>query len=425
MKQRLSRYRWELLALLFAAFFLNQGDRQIYNAVLPLLKIDLSLSDVELGAVVTVFTVLFGVFVPLAGCLGDFVSKKWIVCLSLLTFSAGTLCTGFSNGLFLLIVFRSVATGIGEAFYVPAANALIGQYHSASRGLALAIHQTALYVGVVASSWMAGWVGQQYGWRSAFYLFGFFGLFLASVMALRLRNERTDPEFHGTVAGAPAAVPVQDVPAGLGEVLRGIFRVPTMYFLSAAYGGMVFVFVGYMTWMPTFLHEKFGLAVQDAALNAVLVHFLFAFIGVMTGGRFSDRLAMRRPAIRMEVSGLGLLLGAPFIWFLGVSPSLFGVYVALAGFGFFRGVFDSNLFAVPFDVIPTRYISSATGIMISCAFLIGSTSPIIMGHLKERIDLSFGLSSLSVMYFLGAALMFIARAWFFARDRMANERRSG
>ena len=295
------RYRWELLLILWVAYFLNQGDRQIYSAVLPLIKTDLKLSDVELGLVATTFTLLYGVFVPLAGCLGDFVPKKWILCLSLLTFSVGTLLTGFSGGLLMLIVFRSVATGVGEAFYYPAANALIGQYHRDTRAQAMAVHQTSLYVGIVASSWIAGWVGELHGWRTTFYTFGTFGVLMAAVVALRLRNEHRDAEL-----AQPAGEPVK-----LGEVLR------TLYFLSAAFGGMVFVGVGWITWMPTFLYEKFHLPLRDAALYAMLYHHIFAFLGVMIGGRVSDRLAARRRTIRMEVECLGLLLGAPFIWLMG------------------------------------------------------------------------------------------------------------
>ena len=94
-----ARYKWELVLLMFFAQFLNQGDRQIYNAVLPLLKVDLGLSDVQLGLVVTAFTIVFSVCVPFAGYCGDFISRKWIVVTSLLVFSLGTLCTGFSPGL--------------------------------------------------------------------------------------------------------------------------------------------------------------------------------------------------------------------------------------------------------------------------------------------------------------------------------------
>lgn len=403
-------YKWEMLLILWVAYFLNQGDRQIYNAVLPLIKADLKVSDVELGMVATAFTLLYGVFVPLAGCLGDFVTKKWIVCLSLLTFSVGTLCTGFSTGILLLILFRSVATGVGEAFYYPAANSLIGQYHHNTRAQAMAVHQSSLYVGIIASSWIAGWVGESHGWRATFYTFGSFGLLMAVVVAMRLRNE------HQDAAIAATATHFTEPPVRLGEVLRSVLRTPTLYFLSVAFGAMVFATVGYMTWMPTFLYEKFHLSLKDAALNSMLWHFIFAFIGVMVGGRVSDRLAMRRPTIRMEMEYIGLLLGAPFIWLMGTSSNLTMVYVALAGFGFFRGIYDSNLFAALFDVIPPRYRSSATGLMLCCAFTVGATSPVLLGYVKQHISLDVGLSSLAFVYLFGGALILTATRMFFAKD---------
>lgn len=404
------RYKWELLAILWVAYFLNQGDRQIFNAVLPLIKADLQVSDVELGAVATAFTLLYGVFVPLAGCLGDFVSKKWIVFLSLFTFSIGTLLTGLSGGILMLIVFRSVATGVGEAFYYPAANALIGQYHRNTRAQAMAVHQTALYIGIVASSWLAGWMGELHGWRTTFYTFGTLGVLLAGVVAWRLRNEH-----HDAAAAQPVSQPAEP-PVKLREVLRVILHTPTLYFLSLAFGGMVFVSVGWITWMPTYLYEKYHLSLKDAALYSMLYHHIFAFIGVMVGGRVSDRLAVRRPTIRMEIECLGLLLGAPFIWLLGTGSSLTVVYIALAGFGFFRGLYDSNLFAALFDVIPPRYRSTATGLMLSCAFTVGATSPMLLGYVKQHVNLSIGLSCLAFVYLFSAAVIFIALRKYFARD---------
>ena len=126
-------YKWELIVLLWGAFFLNQGDRQVFNSVIPLIRDGLGLSDVQIGLVGTIFTVIYGILVPVAGYAGDVIQKRWVVFLSLLTFSVGTLATGFAGGLVLLIVFRSLATGAGEAFYYPAANSLIGQYHRGTR----------------------------------------------------------------------------------------------------------------------------------------------------------------------------------------------------------------------------------------------------------------------------------------------------
>lgn len=409
------KYKWELLTILWVAYFLNQGDRQIFNAIMPLIKADLGLTDMQLGSVATVFTLLYGVFVLIAGCMGDFVSKKWIVCLSLLTFSVGTLFTGLSTSLFLLILFRSVATGVGEAFYYPSANSLIGQYHHSTRAQAMAVHQSSLYIGIVVSSWLAGKIGELYGWRSAFYLFGGCGILMAIVVALRLRDERKDfaPQQPVEVSTEP--------PMKLKEVLLSVLRTPTLYYLSGAFGAMVFATVAYMTWMPTFLHENFGLSVSDSALHSMLLHFIFAFIGVMVGGRISDRLAARRFTIRMEMGYIGLLLGAPFIWMLGSSSSLTMIYVALAGFGFFRGVYDSNLFAALFDVIPPRYRSSATGLMLACAFIVGASSPTLLGYLKDKgLDLGLGISSMAFVYLLGGILIFIATKTCFKRDYISE-----
>ena len=80
----------------------------------------------------------------------------------------------------------------------------------------------------------------------------------------------------------PGAAPTMS----LGEVLRVVLQKPTFYFLSLAFGGMVFATIGYMTWMPTFLYEKFHLSLKDAAFNSMVWHYLFAFVGV--GGQVAD-----------------------------------------------------------------------------------------------------------------------------------------
>lgn len=75
-----------------------------------LIKADLGLTDYDIGDVVMIFTAVYGILVPISGFLGDLISRKWIVIWSLLIFSGGTLCTGLSGGIVMLIVFRSVAT---------------------------------------------------------------------------------------------------------------------------------------------------------------------------------------------------------------------------------------------------------------------------------------------------------------------------
>ena len=109
-------YKWELLVLLWCAFFLHQGDRQIFNNLASLIMDDLGLTKVQFGLVGTIFTVVYGVMVPLSGYAGDAGRRKWVVLGSLLVFSTATLLTGLCAGLLTLILFRSIATGAARRF---------------------------------------------------------------------------------------------------------------------------------------------------------------------------------------------------------------------------------------------------------------------------------------------------------------------
>ena len=118
----------------------------------------------------------------------------------------------------------------------------------------------------------------------------------------------------------------------------------------------------------------------------------------------------------MEVELIGLLFGAPFIYMMATSDSLFWCYTGLALFGFFRGIYDSNLFAALFDVIEPKYRASSIGIMLAFAFTIGAFAPVILGWIKTVSDLDTGLSALSFFYLGGAVLIFIAIKLYFKND---------
>lgn len=407
-------YKWELIGLLWLAFFLHQGDRQIFNVLIPLIREDLGLSDVQLGLVATIFTLVYGFLVPVAGYAGDIFRRKWIIVASLLIFSVGTMLTGLGSGMVMLILFRSIATGGGEAFYYPAANSLLGQFHHKTRAMAMAIHQTALYVGIVASSFLAGYVGEKYGWRVAFLSFGILGIFWSFVIILRMRDT---PQEVSAKAEAAARPP-------LGEVLRQVFARRTVWALCIAFGAMVYVNIGFLTWMPTYLHERFSLSLGSAGFNSMIYHNALAFVGVLLGGRLSDMLAQRWRKTRMAFGMFGLLAGAPFIWWMGSADSLLGVYTALALFGFFRGVYDSNLFAALFDVVEPQYRSLSVGIMLCSAFVVGAFASLVLGWMKTRWGLSFGLSSLSLFYVFGGLVLLVGMYASFDRDYIADDQQS-
>lgn len=407
--QKPTGFRWELLALLWLAFFLNQADRQIFSVVLSLIRKDLGLTDAELGLIASALVWTYGLLVPIGGFIGDRFSRRNILGFCLLFWSCATLMTGFCSSVLQFILLRGVATGGGEAFYAPSANALLGETYKESRSFALSIHQTAVYFGIILSGIIAGYIGEHYGWQNAFYLFGSLGVVLAFVFFSRIPKDLVK-----TTAEAR-----QPMLAEISETAGIIIRKPTVIMLTLGFGCMVFVNVGYLTWMPSFLVDKFGMGLTDAGFSSLFYHHLGAFLGVLSGAKIADYYAKANPRSRLVVQALGLLLGAPFIYGISMSQTQVLTYVALFLFGIFRGWYDSNIVASLYEVVSPKIRSSAYGLMLACAFLIGSMAPYLLGVLKPTLGLTIGLASLSGVYVLGSLFLWAGAFLFFDRDKEA------
>jgi MFS family permease len=408
-----SEIQWELLILLWFAFFLNQADRQIFSIVLPLIRKDLGLSDAELGLIASALVWTYGLLVPIAGFVGDKFSRRNIIGFALLFWSISTLSTGLCSTLIQFILLRGVATGGGEAFYAPAANALLGQKYPQNRAFVLSIHQTGNYAGIVLSGLIAGYVGEQYGWKNAFFLFGGFGILLAFLIFKRLKKDSLE-NVNQELSDNSSSVQINEV---LNTALL-IGRKPTFWFLTLGFGCMVFVNVAYLTWMPSFLAEKFTLSLTNAGFSSLFYHHLGAFLGVLSGAKIADHYAKSSSKSRLIVQSLGLLIGAPFIYWMSISTSLTTAYFALFIFGLFRGWFDSNIVASLYEIVPVKLRSTSYGLMLACAFLIGASSPYILGYLKPTLGLSIGLASLSIAYIIGGLLIAIAAIFTFNKDKV-------
>ena len=406
-------YKWLALALLWVAFFLQQGTRQVFSATLSSIQVSLGVTASQIGLVATVFTFAYGLSVPFAGVAADLLNRKWMVVSGVFVFCLGIFASGFVAALGLLIVTYGLLNGFGQSFYYPSATSIIGQLHKETRATALSILQMGLYTGIIGCSAAAGFLAESGadGWRTAFRVFGGLGILWAVALAFLLRDTRPD-------GGVAAAAPESDAPArkpALKEAFAVFIANPSAVLLAVGLGMMIYVDVGFKTWMPSHLETTFGVAKRSAALNAVLWHYLGAFVGVTLGGRISDRLAARRPSVRMETNMLGLACAVPFIAWMAYAPSLTACCVAMALFGVFRGVYDSNLMASLFDLIPSRYHASGAGIMLCFGFVFGSTSPVVLGLLKEHFSSAAGLASLAAFYLAGAAVIAVARGRAFAK----------
>ena len=396
---------WAVVGLLWLAYFLNQADRQIFNVTLPLIQKEFGFSSAEMGLVATIFTVVFGLLVPFAGYAGDRFRKSRVVVLSLLVFSAGTLLTGAATGLVMLIIFRGIATGAGEAFYSPAATSWIADKHEARKATALSIHHTANYAGVVFGSLLIGLIADRFGWRVSFAVFGAVGLVWAAVIAISARGE--------PIIEKP---PVQESNF-ISEMLaaaRLIAKSPLLLAQMAAFGGVIFVLSGYSTWMPTILHDEFGQSLTEAGFSAVASHHAAALLGLVAGA-LTDRIRPRFPRIRLIAMAGALILSAPFIWMVSTAQNLWGIYAGLTMFGFWRGIYDSNLYAAIFDEVPETMRAKVASLIISAAFILGAFAPTVMGLLEDDYGLRGAMGMLAFVS-CGSGLVLLAASILTAKN---------
>lgn len=406
-------YKWTALGLLWVAFFLQQGTRQIYGPLVGSIQASTGATDVQIGLVSTVFTFVYGLSIPFAGFAADFFSRKWMVAVGVAIFSLGILTSGFVTCIGALIVTYGLVNGFGQPFYYPSSTSLISQLHADTKATALSLLQLGMYGGVIGCSWLAGWfagLGTE-GWRLPFKTLGVLGLVWAAVLALFLKN--TKP---GVSTVQPSDSDLQPAKVTIGEALKAMFSKPAAVLIALALGMEVYVDVGFKTRMPNCLSETFGVSKASAGLNAVLWHYLGAALGILVGSRLGDRLVKRLPTVRFWIVGGGLLLGAPFIYLMSQATTYLTCCVAMGLFGIFRGVYDSNNFAAFFDVVAPRYHASAAGFNLMIAFLFGCFSPTVLGWTKAHYTMSTGLAMLALAYFIGFAILMLARRFHMKGD---------
>ena len=248
-------------------------------------------------------------------------------------------------------------------------------------------------------------VAKSWGWRSSFFLYGGCGVVLAGIMALRLRPDRTSGEQE----------PVKHL---IGGGLKAFFSCRTAWFLTLAFAGFQFSGHAFLMWGPAYLQDVFSLDSTRAAFDASFYPQVASIFGVMAGARFADSHVGSQPKSRIRVQAIGLALGGPFLVMVGGGKTLPVVCAAMAGYGLFKGIYDSNLFAAIYDVIDPRYRAMATSFMMMFSNIIASLSPWLLGVLKPAIGLSGGLMLMGGVLLVSSIPLIIAGRYTFLRVRI-------
>jgi MFS family permease len=415
-----TNYKWWVVAMLWLISFFNYADRQAIFSVFPLLEREMNLTPVQLGLLGSAFAWVYGLGAPFAGMIVDRVRRKTAILGGLQAWSLICIATVLSFD-FKHLFFWRAAEGLGETFYYPASMSLISDYHGRdTRSRAMGLHQTSVYMGTIGGGFFAGLIGQYYGWRWSFIVFGGLGVLLGIVLSKFLIEPQRGAAEAADAMRAGVTTPPPVSPAArlsFPEFLRLVGRTPTLLCLMGAFMCANFVAVVLLSWMPKFVYDKFGMSLATAGLTATIFVQLASMVGSPTGGWLADMLRRRSPRGRIAVQMLGVLGGAPFVVLCGLTPSVGTLIIALTAWGFFKGLYDANIFASAFDVIRPEARGSAAGFMNCVGWLGGGgTAPIVIGWIAERQSLGVGIALASTVYLAAALLLLTAILLFVSRD---------
>jgi MFS family permease len=393
---------WKVVAFLTIAAGFNYADRAALASVIPPLRSDLGLTDIEIGLVGSAFLWSYALASPFAGLLADRRSRSRLVVGSLIVWSLVTLFFGTATGLASLLALR-VALGIGESLYLPAAGALIGDHHGpATRGRAMGIHVMGLHVGVIVGGLFAGYLAENFGWRMGFFVLGAGGIALSFL----------GPSFLGDIpAGSRPRQPVRARAA-----FHYLARTPTFHviLLNAMLGGVaVWIF---FNWLPLYFSENFEMGLAAAGFAGTFLLKAPAIPGLALCGWWADRISQSDARRRLLLKGFAFFAAAPVLLLFAGQPSLGTVMIALGLFSFLQGFRGASEHPIVCDAVPPELRSTAIGMLNTAGCAAGGVGVLLAGVLKAEWGLGTIFAASSALFLLAGLLSVVGYRFFMPRD---------
>jgi len=403
--------KWGMLGVLCVIFVLYTIDRAMLGLLAVPIQNETGLTNVELGVLSTAIFWTYALCVPFSGLAGDRFSRAKLIGIAAVSWSAMTFLAGFASGFWSLFFFVSVAIVAPQTMYGPAANALLAEQHKETRTVALSCHQAAYYVGWFTSGAAVAAVVALFGsWRGAFFTFGSVGLLVGAAFLLWSKKN--------PVASSQTSKAFQTSQTFKQSILA-FFGCKTAVLAAVCYVTEVFVGYGYSAWGPKFIAQKFSLTAAKAGTGVMFWHYASAFAAILAAGFVTDRFVRRMPRFRLALSSGALLVSMPMLALFGLSDSLPVVWTSAALLGAMIGVICANQFTAVFDVVPSRFRAGSVGFLNVIAGLVGSTSPIALGALSEKLGIrgfELGFASMAAVQLVAVTALVLAMAFTFKRD---------
>ena len=381
-------YRTYALSMFLLVYITNFIDRQIFSILIEPIRAEIHLSDTQLGLLGGIAFAIFYTFagIPIARW-ADVGVRKNIVAIAIVIWSAMTMYTSTARGFGSLLIAR-IGVGVGEAGCSPPIHSLISDYYpEEKRATALSTYALGIPIGGAIGTLAGGWIGEYFGWRTAFLVVGLPGLLVAAGFYLTIKEPPRG-------FSEPVGVPVSKEPVSLPDTIKFMWSLRSFRHLSFA--GALHAFVGYgvALFLPSFFIRVHGFGLAETSTYLFLIG-LTGMIGTYLGGYLGDRYGREDKRWYMGIPGIATFVAAPFaLFFYTTNNPTLALFLAVPG-AILGPMYLGPTFAMTQALVPPAMRSLASAILLFVLNLIGlGLGPVFAGYLSETLRPEFGEESI-------------------------------
>ena len=420
-------YSYFAAVMLAVIYTFNFLDRQFLAVLAQPVKVDLHLSDTQMGALTGLaFALFYTVFgIPVAA-LADRYNRIRIIAAACVLWSLFSAACGLATN-FTTLALARVGVGVGEAGGSPPSYSVVSDYFPPEkRGLGLAIYSLGVPFGTMFGAASGGWIAAHYGWRAAFFAVGSCGVVLVPLLLLTVREPKRGQ--FDVITPEPADSPASHTASlGMFNTLGLFIRTPKLMATAAATAVTSFVGYGLLNWMPSFLIREKGMNLEQIALYYGLLLGLCMAIGTWASGFIVDKVGAGRPALYALVPGVATLLSLPF--FIGVllAPNWPIALVLLIGPAVLNIAYLAPSLAVIQNAVRSERRGTAGAFLLFILNLVGlGGGPLFVGFMSDHFKAAGAAHALTIAlmtlapFFVLAFLCQCAAGYFISKDDRQN-----
>jgi MFS family permease len=391
-------YKTYLIVLLTVILAFNGVDRLALGLVLQNIKIDLGLSDTQLGFL---SGIAFGLFyavmgVPIARW-ADRSNRIAIIAITIALWSAGVAACGLATNFSQLLLIR-IGVAVGEAGCIPPAHSLIADYFTrGERPRAVSVYMLGAPLSAIVGYFGAGWLNELLGWRATFMWIGLPGLALAALAWLTLKEPRRKVGATSQSAGPPRTSSSESLgqQPNFLDVCSVLWRNVSFRHLLFCFAIVFFFGYGILLWQPTFFVRSFGIGTGQLGTYYAVICGPAGVIGTYLGGEWATRRAANDEGRQLKMAARLYCLTGVSSACIYLSPNIYVAFFLLGFTALGNAAATGPLFGTIQTLVPEAMRATSIAIIYLFANLVGmGLGPLAAGLLSDGFKTQFGAESL-------------------------------